>query len=171
MRPNRAAWVLILGTLALVVPAGQIEPTGGRGVVLLTPEEAQQWHLAEEDWRQPRPRPLLRGLSHGPRVVIQRPPVKDTGDGPIIEAVPPVDFVISFEQNPAPVDMGSLEIKAKKGLLSMSLTDRLKPYVRGESLQAEGVNIPAGKFFIQIEIADTAGTRTIEAYRLEVKRL
>ena len=164
---GRTALVVVLAMLTLLAPAGQIESAGQQGLALLTPQEAGQLRLAEEDWR---PGPRFRAPSRGPRVVVQQPPIKDTGDGPIIEAVPPVNFVISFEQNRSPVDMDSLEVKAKKGLISMRLTARLKPYIQGASLRAEGVAIPEGRFLIQIEIADTDGARTIETYRLQVTR-
>lgn len=157
----------VLAMLASWLPGGVIASAGQGGLILLTPQEATQWSLGEGDWP---PAARLRGLPRGPRVVIQHPAVKDTGDGPLIEAAPPVNFVISFEQNREPVDMDSLEVKARKGFFSLSLTSRLKPYVRGTSLQAEGLTIPDGRFLIQIEIADTAGTRTIETYRLDVRR-
>ena len=168
MRANRISGIVVLGVLLLLTAqVHQIEPAGQPGPVLLTPEEAQQLWMADEDWQS---RPRLRGLPRGPRVLVQRPPVRDTEDGPIIETAPPMDFVVFFEQNVAPVNMDSLEIKARKGLFSMSLTPRLKPYISGSSLEAQGLTIPEGKFLIQIEIEDTAGARTVQSYRLEVKR-
>ena len=88
----------------------------------------------------------------------------------MIETTPSTRFLIVFEPNGAPVDMESLEIKARKGILSMSLTPRLKPFVQGTSLMAESVSVPEGRFLIQIEILDTAGARAVETYRLEVRR-
>ena len=62
--------------------------------------------------------------------------------------------------------MNSLQIDAKKWLFSLSLTDRLKPYIQGTSLHAKGVQVPEGLFAIQIEIADVAGAKTVGTYRL-----
>ena len=65
--------------------------------------------------------------------------------------------------------MESLEIKAKKGILSMSLTPRLKPFIEGTSLKAGSVTVPEGRFLIQIEILDKSGAKAVEQYRLDVR--
>jgi hypothetical protein len=136
-------------------------------VLLLTPAEAAQLRYSpQERFSQP----TLRSLPTGPRIIVREPSVKNTADGSVIETTPMTRFVISFEQNQAPVDMNSLDIKARKGVFSVSLTPRLKPYVRGTSLEAETVSIPEGSFRVQIEIGDVAGARTLESYRLDVRR-
>ena len=136
-------------------------------LVLFTPDEAAQLTI------MPGERvgvPLMRSLAAGPRIIIRHPPVARAADGAVIETTGATRFTISFEQNRAPVNMDSLDVKARKGPFSVSLTPRLKPFVQGTSLQAESVSVPEGRFVIQIEIADTQGTRTTETYRLEVKR-
>ena len=80
-----------------------------------------------------------------------------------------MDFFVFFEVNHAPVDMGSLRATAKKGLFSKSLTDRLRPYIQGMNLQANALTIPAGRFLIQIEIADQRGAKTEGHYLLWVQ--
>jgi hypothetical protein len=110
--------------------------------------------------------PRTRGLPLGPHIVIKRPPIRDATDGAIIETISPTDFMIFFEENRAPVDMNSLQIEAKKWLFTLSLTGRLRPYIQGTSLQAKGVEVPAGLFVIQIEIADVTGAKTVGTYRL-----
>jgi hypothetical protein len=145
---------------------GQMQPVGQQMLVLLTPKEATQLRHTEEEWRPP---PRTRAPSLGPRIIFQRPPVKEAADGPLIETVSPTDFVIFFEENRAPVDMGSLRIEAKKWLFTISLTARLKPYIQGTSLQAKGIEVPTGLFVIQIEIADVAGAKTVGAYRLAAR--
>jgi hypothetical protein len=145
-----------------LVDMGQAQSAGQRMLVLLTPKEAAQLRLTEE-WQPP---PRTRGLTTGPRIVIQRPMLRDTPDGATMEVISPTEFIIFFEENRAPVDMNSLQIEAKKWLLTLSLTGRLRPYVQGTSLQAKGVGIPAGLFVIQIEIADVTGAKTVGTYRL-----
>ncbi|HJR05633.1 MAG TPA: hypothetical protein VKA83_28560 [Methylomirabilota bacterium] len=110
----------------------------------------------------------MRG-STGPRILVQEPIVRQTSNGPVIETPPSMSFFIVFEANGSPVDMESLEIKAKKGILSMSLTPRLKPYIEGTSLKVGSVTVPEGRFLIQIEILDKAGAKAVEQYRLEVR--
>jgi hypothetical protein len=167
MWSHRKCCLVILAVLLGLVDPGQIQPAGQRMLALLTPEEAAKLRLTEEEWREP---PRFRGLPAGPRIVFQRPLIKDGADGPIIETVSPTDFVIFFEANRAPVDMDSLQIEAKKWLFSMSLTARLRPYIQGTSLEAKGVSIPEGLFVIQIEIADKAGAKTVGTYRLMAKK-
>ena len=151
--------------LSLVLVSGTA--TAQRPLFLLTPEEAAQLRLGPEDRVGG---PLLRSLPTGPRIVVREPPVKTSPDGSIIETAPLTRFVISFEQNRAPVDMNSLEVRARKGILAVSLTPRLKPFVKGTMLESETVSIPEGRFLVQIEIVDVAGARTTESYRLEVRR-
>jgi hypothetical protein len=161
LRPKVCSVMIAVG-LGLV-DMGQAQSAGQRMLVLLTPKEAAQLRLTEEEWQPP---PRTRGLTTGPRIVIQRPMLRDTPDGPSMETTSPTDFIIFFEENRAPVDMNSLQIEAKKWLLTLSLTERLRPYIQGTSLQAKGVGIPAGLFVIQIEIADVTGAKTVGTYRL-----
>lgn len=163
--PSRARYPVVVLALSLVVIGGTA--TAQTRVFLLTPDEAAKLRLGPED----RPGgPLLRGLPAGPRIIVREPPVKSSPDGSIIETAPLTRFVISFEQNRAPVDMESLDVRAKKGLLAVSLTPRLKPFVKGTRLESETVSIPEGRFLVQIEIVDVAGARTTESYRLDVRR-
>jgi hypothetical protein len=162
---SRVRYPLVALILLLVVIGGTA--TAQSRLVLLTPDEAAQLRLGPDD----RPgRPLLRGLPAGPRIVVREPPVKVSPDGSIIETAPLTRFVISFEQNRAPVDMESLEVRARKGILAVSLTPRLKPFVKGTMLESETVSVPEGRYLVQIDIVDVAGARTTESYRLEVRR-
>jgi hypothetical protein len=135
-------------------------------LLLLSPGEAAQLNLGPNDTL---PGPLLRGFPPGPRIVVREPAVTHTPDGAVIETTPVTRFVISFEPNRAPVDMDTLEIKARKGPFSVSLTPRLKPYIQGTSLQADTVSVPEGRFMVQIEIVDKAGAKTVEQFRLDVR--
>ena len=163
MWSHRKAWLVMVAALLGLVNMGQIHSVDQQPLVLVTPKEAVQLRLIEEEWQPP---PRTRALSIGPRIVIKRPSFRDATDGPIIETISPTDFIIIFEENRAPVDMNSLQIEAKKWLFSLSLTDRLKPYIQGTSLHAKGVQVPEGLFVIQIEIADVAGAKTVGTYRL-----
>jgi len=159
---HKACLVMVAAFLGLV-NMGQVQSVGQRTFALLTPNEATQLRLTEEEWQPP---PRTRALSIGPRIIIKRPPIKDTADGPLIDTISPTDIIILFEENRAPVDMNSLQIEAKKWLFTLSLTARLRPYIQGTSLQAKGVQVPEGSFVIQIEIADAAGAKTVGTYRL-----
>lgn len=136
------------------------------GNFFLLPEEADQLQLNETEWTMA---PILtRGPSSGPIIDFREPAVKDPTN-PTLETVSPLSLVVLFEQNSAPVDMNSLEIVAKKGFFKKNLTERIKPYVQGTTLKATDLEIPSGKFKIQIIIADIKGNQTSIEYRLRVE--
>jgi len=112
-----------------------------------------------------------REISLGPRIVFQMPHVRDTPEGPTLETSTPMSLLVAFEERGAAVDMQSLRVQARKGIFSRSLTETLQPYIRGTRVEAQEVQVPQGRFLIQIDIADLQGRKTSEAYRLEVKKL
>lgn len=133
----------------------------------LSPEEADQLRLSEKEWSRP---PFkTRGLSNGPVITIKQPTISNSST-PTLETTSPLSLSIFFEKKNAPVDMTSLEVVAKKGFFSKSLTERLKPFISGTTLEAKDLKIPKGKFKIQINIADTQGSQTSMEYRLVVQR-
>ncbi len=134
---------------------------------LFSEEDAVQLRLTESEWEET---VAVRAVTRGPRIVLQTPPVQQSSRGPLIATTTPVDLVVEFEENEAPVDMDSLSVRAKKGIFSKSLTDVLKPYVDGNTVKAQGLDVPTGKFKIEIQVADTGGERTQDTYRLEVSK-
>jgi hypothetical protein len=154
--------LLLAGFLSAI---GGAEAESKSRLLLFTAKEASQLRVSDADWKVP---PRLRSASNGPRIEIRSPQLKTAGDGPLIETATPANLAVLFQPNGSPVDMASLEITARKGLFSKSLTSVLRPYVHGTALVANDVAIPAGKFLIEIAIADTAGSKTVETYRLQV---
>lgn len=165
MSQVRRAVLMILAFLAMFASTTPVSAQGR--LVLFSREEAAQLLLGSGDHLIG---PLMRDIPSGPRIVVQYPHVARTGDGAVIETDPSTRFVIAFQQNRAPVDMDSLDVTARKGVFSLSLTPRLKPYIQGTMLEANSVTVPEGRFIIRIEIADREGSKTQENYRLEVRR-
>lgn len=161
LRASGLRLVILAGLIAL----GGTADAQGR-LLLLSPDEAVRLRLGRDEGLVVGP--TLRGAT-GPRILVQEPLVKQTANGAVIETTPATSFLIVFEPNGSPVDMESLEIKAKKGILSMSLTPRLKPFIEGTSLKAGSVTVPEGRFLIQIEILDKSGAKAVEQYRLDVR--
>lgn len=196
MHLNQKA-LLALTALSLWLTISDHARSGSQNrLVLFTSEEAGQLRLTEKEWdgqsiikqesykkpginiRQDFDGTIKKELKEGiiqpelyigPDIVIQKPEVVQTGKGPTIYTVSPTDLSVSFQENQAPVDMSTLKIWAKKGLFKKSLTELLKPYMKGTVLRAESVNIPEGRFQIGFEIADERGRKTIGEYRLEVR--
>ena len=149
------------------LPAQSDASTAPHGIALMTEEEAAQLRLTEEEWLRPMRNRKTR--SYGPSIVLQSPTITSVrANPPVITTVTPLDLFIVFEPRAAPVNMTSLEVRAKKRFFSKSLTDRLKPYIDGTTIQAKDLNVPTGTFHIEIEIADNGGQRTFEEYYLQV---
>ena len=166
MWKNQKTWSFFLFVFLFLSTFSSVQRAEAEEVFLFTAKEAEQlWH-ADADWEIFQ---RTRASTDGPRVVIQRPELKGTKDDPLIETASPVDLFVTIERNQAPVDMESLEIKAKKGFFSKSLTKKLRPYIKGTVIEAIGIKVPSGKFIIQITISDSEGAKTIAAYRLSVK--
>jgi hypothetical protein len=153
-------------TILLCAERLTVGPAQASGrLVLFTPEEASKLRVSEEEWRAlGRP----RGAADGPRILWKVPEMRQADGGPMIDAKTPADLVVAFEKNRAAVNMSSLEVRARKGLFSKSLTSLLRPYLVGETLEARNVEVPEGRFTIEIEIADVEGSETSETYRLNV---
>jgi Domain of unknown function (DUF4384) len=149
------------------ISAFQTEGNAKQKLVLFSDLEAPKLNLTDEQWRQFGL--SLREFPLGPRIIIQRPAVQDQSANLTIDTFSPVDLMIAFEENRAPVDMRSLQVIAKKGFFSKSLTALLRPYIQGNFLEAKGVEIPSGRFRIRISIADQKGTKTEKEYRLRIK--
>ncbi|MCK6553162.1 hypothetical protein L6Q96_01045 [Candidatus Binatia bacterium] len=162
--PSRAASIAVLVAAALAAAAAVRAEPAPR-LTLFSPAEAERLRIDDAEWRPPR---RLRGVPPGPRIDVKAPQVRTDTDGALIETRTPASLVIRFEPNPAPVNMGSLEVTARKGIFSKSLTDLLKPYVKGTSLAVDAVEIPAGKFIVEIAVADENGAQTVETFRLRV---
>ncbi|HSF14376.1 MAG TPA: hypothetical protein VLK65_02355 [Vicinamibacteria bacterium] len=140
---------------------------GREEVVLFTEGEAGELRIEENKWD---PVPRARSAQLGPVIVVRSPEVKRVEGSDIIEAHSPTDLEVHFQENQAPIDMSSLQISAKKGPFSKSLTDRLRPFVRGTTLAVDKVDVPSGKFQIEIVIKDDQGQETAETYRLIVEK-
>jgi hypothetical protein len=156
-----------LATIAIsIMPSRRAcaAPSAAHTVALFSPEDARKPRLTEGQWRQvPRP----RALSAGPNIVIRSPQVV-SGDVPTIETPTPAKLIVLFEPRNAPVDMSSLDVEAHKGFFSKSLTDMLRPYIHNDTIEVSQVQIPAGKFMLDISIGDRAGNTTTTTYRLKV---
>jgi hypothetical protein len=162
----RAAGATLLMVLA-GLPAGtdSLAQSVNHGVVLFTPDEATRLRLTDQEWSSV---PKARALSTGPTIVVEKPRLDDADGVPIIQTTTPADLFVSFRQRGAPVDMNSLDVEAHKGFFSKSLNDVVRPYIKGDTLQIEKAQLPAGKFLLDIKIADQNGDTTDQSYRLEI---
>lgn len=135
------------------------------GLSLFSEEEAETLRIEDGAWD---PVPRARGASLGPLIVVESPQITRVDGGETILTTSPTSMRVVFEENEAPVDMRSLEISAKKGVFSKSLTEMMAPYVAGTTLAVESLEVPSGKYQIQIVVEDLEGHETQRTYRLIV---
>lgn len=182
-------FIFFTGLLCISITAWSLAEAV-EGFTLFSSEEAERLRLSDEEWRQKtaeadtgifslrknmlergfKSQKILPNTSTGPKIEIKRPALKNSDAGSIIETVSPMDLFVLFEKNRSPVDMTSLEVNAKKGFFSRSLTAKFKPYIDGTSIQVKKLKIPKGKYHIRISIADQNGAITKETYLLHVKK-
>ena len=175
-------WCFTTVALIFLALAPQSFSRDGGVNLILTQQEASQLNHTDSEWQTfmgvwiatKRSGDLYYANAepsdNGPVIIIQVPEAEGGSDIPTIETTTTTDLLIEFQDRMTPVDMGTLQVIAKKGFFKKSLTNRLKPYIQGTSLHARGVNIPAGKFLIQVSIADRVGIKTTETYLLKVAR-
>ena len=139
------AGLAVMLLVALPRPSPAAEPAD---TWLITPDEA-----AREE-APPPPSPIrLRGKT------------AMTQDGPFLELVSPADgeavpspllLEVKFSPNAAPIDLASLKVALVK-LISIDITDRLRPFVTPEGLRYPGAKVPSGKFRVRMSLADVEG--------------
>lgn len=161
MRRIHMLFITVLLAL-MAVPASAGEPFR-----LFSPEEAQELQLDDAEW-EAGARPKSVGLGVGPKIEVKKPLVLETDKGLLIDAPTKLDLLVLFKDGVSAVDMASLNIKARKGWFSKNLTDRLKPYLLGQTILANDIEIPAGRFKLEISIADTGGNESIQEYLCEI---
>lgn len=89
------------------------------------------------------------------------------GPGPIIavknpkmlqQLQSPIDIFIAFEPGKSgkPADMRTLKVTLI-GFINFNITDRLREYIKGNSLDVEQAKLPAGKHRLRMSIKDVGG--------------
>jgi len=155
----------IVTALPMVIISTRII-TASERLILFTPQEAEQLRLSDTEWKRKTFR-LAEPVPKGPVISLEKPVLTDTTvEPPYVETSSPVNLVVLFKERNAPVDMNSLQVFGKKGILKLSLTERLKPYLKGTSLEAPDVHVPKGRFLVEVLIQDVDGQKTQKSYRL-----
>lgn len=138
------------------------------GFMLLSVQEAKELQLDDAEWEEGG-MPKSFGFGIGPKIIFESPQVEETDKGLIIASPSQMDLLVVFRDGVSPVDMETLNIKAKKGWFSKNLTKRLQPYLHGQSLKAENVKIPSGRFKLEIKVSDHKGNESLQEYLCEIR--
>jgi hypothetical protein len=123
--------------------------------------------MTSSEWRH---LPRTRAIQTGPSIIVKSPVVTQSDGVSTIETTTPATLSVTFADEQSPVDMNTLEISAHKGFFSKSLTAMLRRFVHQNTLEVSNASIPPGRYLLEVSIADQAGSRTDETYRLEVRK-
>jgi hypothetical protein len=156
MRRMQSAFVALCA-LTLILASG--DRVRAAGLQLITPEEAALGAYQGTSI-------MTRGLG-GPVIKIISP---DQGNG---DAVPvlgkPVHISVRFEPfADSQIDMSSLKV-VYLVLFGVDITDRLKPYIAGNGIEAPEAEIPDGDHSIRVDIKDTSGHLSSQVFHFVVK--
>jgi hypothetical protein len=169
---SRLIWrvLFLVGLWPATVGNAQVvkQPT----IPLFAAEEAERLRLLEEEWKIIDEiltrRQALSAL--GPLIAVRSPRVQPTQPIPTIETLTPVNLTVHFMENGAPVKLETLEMCGKAWGFQRCFTDKLKPYLNANTnlLDVPNLDIPTGKYVIEIRIADEQGQETVAYYKIAV---
>lgn len=151
--PFQTGMAGLLWCATLGIGANAAEPRQA-GFLLFSEEEAARQRLDGNAVLHKRH--ISRGS--GPRIELKAPRlVLDAGGREIAETGSDAELVVEFSGTDTVVDMSTLEVESRNGDRVLSLTERLRPYLRENRLDARHLRIPRGKFEIFISIEDKDG--------------
>ena len=164
-------WIKVgfTGFCALSITAACVDIDSQDTVQLFSEEDAKALRLTEADIRtlSAQSKDFSQG---GPGIKIIYPEVTEN-DGSSrssrIEFMSPASLDIEFQQNLAPIDFGTLDVRGKKFGFSKSITEHVRPFLDGNLILARNLDLPKGKFLIEFEIQDVEGRSTTRGYFIE----
>jgi hypothetical protein len=153
--------------------------TGGGAQVVKPPtiplfaaEEAERLRLMDEEWKSIDELLTRRQARSalGPLIAVRSPRVQPRQPIPTIETPTPVNLTVHFIENGAPVKLETLEMCGNAWGFQRCFTDKLKPYLNANTniLEVPNLDIPTGKYVIEIRIADEKGQETVAYYKVAV---
>lgn len=76
----------------------------------------------------------------------------------------PSSLTIEFVPTRGAIDYSTLDVRGRKFGFSKSVTDLVRPYLNGNVLAAKNVELPKGKFLVEVEIHDVEGRKTVRPF-------
>jgi hypothetical protein len=113
---------------------------------LITPEEAQM-QVRDGSYAEP----VAANEGPGPVILLKNPKM-------LKKLRSPIDIFIAFEPGKSgkPADMKTLKVTLI-GFININITDRLREYIKGTSLDVEEAKLPSGKHRLRMRIKDVDG--------------
>ena len=90
--------------------------------------------------------------------------------GPMIHVISPArgnplgkhaEVFARFEPRQAPINLTTVKVTLLR-MISIDITDRIRPYLTSEGIRIPSLQIPAGQHRIRISVADVTGFTTVE---------
>jgi len=172
VRTRPALWraLFLLWLWPITVGAAQVRKQPA--IPVFTAEEAKKLRLKEKEWE------IIDELltrrqalsTRGPLIAVRSPSVQPTKPVPTIETTTPIHLAVHFMAHGAPVKWETLEICGKAWGFQRCFTDKLKPYLNAKTniLDVANLDMPTGKYVIEIRIADKKGQETVAYYKVAV---
>ncbi len=138
--------LLVIGSLLLLILSAGVVKAGSNWLV--TPNEAAKIALPADSSIVPQA--AVEGP--GPSIVVKQPTLLE-------KITPPIDIFVSF----VPGKSGKYPAMETHqdtliGLLDFDITERVRKYVVGESLDIVDANLPKGRHKIRLSIKDIGGS-------------
>jgi hypothetical protein len=144
----KQAWLLRSSTLLVMLSAVFLSLTAGAATDewLITPLESQM-QVRDGNYAEP----VAATEGPGPEIVLKNPKM-------FKKLRSPIDIFIAFEPGKSgkPADMETLKVTLI-GFIDINITDRLREYIRGTSLDVEEAKLPSGEHRLRMRIKDVDG--------------
>jgi len=160
------AGTVLLCALTLAGPVGAETPAT---IALFSDADAEALRLTDEDIviLSAQSKAFMQG---GPEIVWLFPELGDDSGRSAeqrVEFVSPSSLTIEFRKTLASIDFESLDVRGRKFGFTKSVTDLVLPYLRGNLLAAEDIELPKGKFMVEVEIRDVEDRATVRQFFVE----
>ena len=164
MNKTKPAGLAGLFLAALLACGAFAQDAAAPGLVLLSEAEAVALSLGENAKVISA---AVRGP--GPRIHLESPALRQDAEGQEIAETEAEAKLVALFADKDKVDMGKFEMEVRNGNRVLSLTDRLRPYITENRLDARHLRIPPGRFEIDIRIEDKQGRVAEKNYLWVVK--
>ncbi len=132
------------------------------------------WITQEEANLSPKIEETIKGFQHkdiepaegeataGPLIKVEKPEEGNIFNGKI-------NIEVKFKKNPlgSDVDMGTLKVVYLK-IFDVDITDRIRPYIKGEALVGKNIEFPEGEHIFQIRIQDKEQIESVKTFSIIV---
>ena len=175
LEPAMYKYLLILAVFTMIgfVLLNPTRSLSQKSEVLFSDDDADKLRYADSEWEKETIAKHEEALIARPTVIVEKPKVIDTSNGPTIITITPANVLVIFKQNDSTINLDSLDVWAEKDFFKKNVTKIFKPYIKanneGAVMHVKSVHIPKGKYKIFFKIADINGQETTGKYRLHVK--